>query len=104
TFFLSNCNEFADLIRSGDLDFYLLKPIDEQFLVTCRNLDWSTVPNIFMGIGVMIQALRMEHWTFDLGHLLLFLLLFACGLAIAYSFLVCLTSVAVWFTRNQSLF
>src|SRR5437667_11548359 len=28
TFFLSNCNEFADLIRSGDLDFYLLKPID----------------------------------------------------------------------------
>src|SRR6516165_8035979 len=34
TLFLSNCNEFADLIRTGDLDFYLLKPIDEQFLVT----------------------------------------------------------------------
>src|SRR5438105_15915902 len=36
TLFLSNCNEFADLIRSGDLDFILLQPIDEQFLVTCR--------------------------------------------------------------------
>src|SRR5690348_16828404 len=24
TFFLSNCNEFADLVRSGDLDFLLL--------------------------------------------------------------------------------
>src|SRR6516165_12770040 len=34
--FLENCTTFADLIRSGDLDFYLLRPIDEQFLVTCR--------------------------------------------------------------------
>src|SRR6267142_6096015 len=32
TLFLENCNEFSDLIRSGDLDFFLLKPIDEQFL------------------------------------------------------------------------
>ena len=40
TFFLSNCNEFADLVRTGDLDFYLLQPIDEQFLVTCRSIDW----------------------------------------------------------------
>ena len=40
TFFLENCNEFADLVRTGDLDFYLLKPIDEQFLVTCRSIDW----------------------------------------------------------------
>src|SRR5262245_8330667 len=37
TLFLDNCNNFAELIRSGDLDFYLVQPIDEQFLVTCRN-------------------------------------------------------------------
>src|SRR5262245_42462503 len=28
TFFLSNCTEFSTLVRSGDLDLYLLKPID----------------------------------------------------------------------------
>src|SRR5438045_6941766 len=27
-FFLVNCSVFADLVRRGDLDFYLLKPID----------------------------------------------------------------------------
>src|SRR5437016_3139114 len=31
TFFLGNCGDFSDLIRSGDLDFVLLQPIDEQF-------------------------------------------------------------------------
>src|SRR5262245_15469206 len=39
TFFLENCTGFADLVRSGDLDQYLLKPIDEQFLITCRHVD-----------------------------------------------------------------
>ena len=44
TFFLDNCNEFAELVRTGDLDFLLLKPIDEQFLITCRKIDWGTAP------------------------------------------------------------
>ena len=48
-----NCNEFAELVRTGDLDFFLLRPIDEQFLITCRNIDWSTAPNVLLGVGVM---------------------------------------------------
>ncbi len=52
--FLDNCNEFAELVRTGDLDFLLLKPIDEQFLITCRKIDWGTAPNVLMGLAVMI--------------------------------------------------
>jgi ABC-2 type transport system permease protein len=104
TFFLSNCSEFANLVRSGDLDFFLLKPIDEQFLVTCRDLDWSTVPNILMGMAVCGVALGQLGWTFDAGRAALFVLLFLSGVAIAYSFLVVLTASAVWLVRNQSLF
>ena len=72
TFFLSNCGEFSDLVRSGDLDFALLKPIDEQFLVTCRNIDWTTVPNIVLGGGVMIWSLIALEWPFDAVRLALF--------------------------------
>lgn len=104
TFFLENCNEFAELIRTGNLDIYLLKPIDEQFLVTCRKIDWSTVPNILTGLGVMAYGLsRLDGWSFDLGWALLFAGLFACGVAMAYSFLVILMATAVWLVRNQSL-
>ena len=39
TLFLENCNEFSELVRTGDSDFLLLKLIDEQFLVTCRRSD-----------------------------------------------------------------
>ncbi|MCS6852519.1 MAG: ABC-2 family transporter protein [Gemmataceae bacterium] len=104
TLFLENCNEFADLVRSGDLDFYLLKPIDEQFLLSCRNIDWSTAPNLLMGAGVMVLALAELDAPVSWANVVAFVLLFACGMALAYSFLLMLTSASVWLMRNQSLY
>jgi ABC-2 type transport system permease protein len=104
TLFLSSCGEFAELVRSGDLDFYLLKPIDEQFLLTCRVLDWATVPNELMGAGLMTYSLIQMGWDFDPVRVGLFLVLFGCGVALAYSFLLMLTSTSVWLVRNQSLY
>ena len=102
TFFLSNCTEFSDLVRSGDLDFYLLRPIDEQFLITCRSIDWSTAPKLILGPAVMGVALwRVGH--VEVAQVAAFVVLFGCSVAIAYSFLVLLTMSAVWLVRNQSL-
>src|SRR5262249_53739034 len=89
--------------RSGDLDLYLLKPIDEQFLITCRRLDWSTAPKLVLGPLVMAGGLRGLGWQFDALQVVLFLALFVCGVALAYSFLLMLTSSSVWLMRNQSL-
>lgn len=103
TLFLENCNDFGELVRTGDLDFLLLRPIDEQFLITCRRVDWGTALNVVMGAGVMVVALVRMHWAFDAVRVLEFLVTFGCGTAIAYSFMVFLTSTAVWMVRNQSL-
>ena len=102
--FLENCNQFADLVRTGDLDFYLLKPIDEQFLVTFRVFDWSCVPNVVMGCGVMLYGLHELGWAVAPWRVPVFLLMMASGSGLAYSFLLLLTSASVWFMRNQSLF
>lgn len=103
TLFLENCTEFGDLVRSGNLDQYLLKPIDEQFLVTLRKFDWSTAPKIGLGAVVMGYASSGMGWNFSAWQVLAFLILFVCGTALAYSFLLLLTSTAVWMVRNQSL-
>jgi ABC-2 type transport system permease protein len=103
TLFLENCNEFAELVRTGDLDFLLLKPIDEQFLVSCRRIDWGSAPNLLMGAILMATALVQKGWVFDPVRVGAFFLTFACGAAIAYSFMLMLTSVSVWMVRNQTL-
>jgi len=103
TFFLENCSEFAELVRTGNLDFFLLKPIDEQFLITCRKIDWATAPKVLLGGGVMAFALVAMGWSFSPWRLAAFGVLFVCGTALAYSFLLLLTSSSVWLMRNQSL-
>lgn len=104
TLFLENCNAFAELVRTGDLDFYLLKPIDEQFLVTCRNIEWSTIPSLILGFVVMGLALREQGASVHPVTVVIFFVLLACSVAMAYSCLVFLTATSVWTTRNQSLY
>jgi ABC-2 type transport system permease protein len=103
TLFLENCNEFAELVRTGDLDFLLLRPIDEQFLVSLRRIDWGSAPNVLMGFGVMGLSLSRMGWPFDPVRVAVFLVTFACGAAIAYCCMLLLTSLSVWMVRNQSL-
>jgi viologen exporter family transport system permease protein len=103
TLFLENCNEFAELVRTGDLDFLLLRPIDEQFLISCRRIDWSTAPNFLMGSAIMGISLFNMGWQFSMSRVAVFLLTFGCGTAIAYSFMLLLTALSVWMVRNQSL-
>ena len=103
TVFLENCNEFAELVRTGDLDFLLLKPVDEQFLISCRRIDWAVAMNIPMGFVVMGIALVRMDWAFDPARVAAFVLTFGCGAAIAYSFMMALTATSVWLVRNQSL-
>ncbi len=101
--FLENFNEFAELVRTGDLDFLLLRPVDAQFLISCRRVDWATAPNILMGAIVMGISLYRMHWQFDPVRASAFVLTFTCGLLIAYSLMLVLTAFSVWLVRNQSL-
>src|SRR5262249_12253043 len=83
-------------VRSGDLDFLLLKPIDEQFLVTCRSIDWSTLPNVLVGGAVMVVSLWRMGWAFDALRLGLFFIMFLVRLALADGFLGLLAAACVW--------
>src|SRR5689334_1516146 len=54
TLFMPNCEEFSELIRTGRLDFALLKPIDTQFLISLQKIDWSSLVNFFFGLALFI--------------------------------------------------
>jgi ABC-2 type transport system permease protein len=103
TLFLENCVEFGELVRTGNLDFFLLKPIDEQFLLSFRHIDWSTAPKILIGAALMGFGLWELGEPVTLARLGGFLVALASGIAMAYSFLLMLASTAIWMVRNQSL-
>jgi ABC-2 type transport system permease protein len=109
-FFMPNANEFSELIRTGNLDFALLKPIDTQFLISFRRIEWSALSNFVVGLliaGVSLYSMarrEVEPIIPSPVAVLLYLFYVACGVAIMYSVMICLAATSVWLGRNQSLY
>ena len=110
TFFMPNSEEFSELIRTGGLDFAMLKPIDTQFLISFRKVSWSSLSNLLLGIALvglsLVQLTTREDnpWHFEPWLLVLYPLYVACGVAILYSLMICLAATSVWLGRNQTLY
>ena len=109
-FFMPNAQEFSELIRTGHLDFALVKPIDTQFLISFQKVDWSALSNFWMGIALL---------GFSLSHLmtvpesplelhpvvfLLYPIYILCGCLIMYSVMITLAATSIWLGRNQTLY
>src|SRR5262252_8767369 len=55
-FFLINCTNLSELVRTGKLDFLLLLPVQTRFVVSFRQVDLGAFVNALSAIGVMIYA------------------------------------------------
>ena len=109
-FFMPNAQEFSELIRTGGLDFALLKPIDTQFLVSLHKIEWSALANF--GAGVVLLSVSLWQLTtraenpLQLNPIFYFLypIYIACGVVILYSLMISLAATSIWLGRNQSLY
>jgi ABC-2 type transport system permease protein len=109
-FFMPNCEDISELIRTGGLDFALLKPIDTQFLISLEKVDWSSLANFAAGVVLLVVSLvrmttRVEN-PLDLRPEMLVLYVFyvLCGVAILYSLMIALSATSIWLGQNRSLY
>lgn len=110
TFFMPNMHDFSELIRTGNLDFALLKPIDTQFLISFSRVDWASLANAVL--GVVVIAIGLGHLVTRSANPIpisaltvgLYLFYVVCGVLILYSLMVTLASTSIWLGRNQTLY
>lgn len=103
-FFMPNAEEFSELIRTGGLDFALLKPIDTQFLISLQRIEWASLANFIFGLMLLAYALAQIDYTPGPAAALLYVVYVLCGVAILYSLTVALAATSIWLGRNQSLY
>src|SRR5256712_11663060 len=60
-FFLINCTNLSELIRTGKLDFLLLLPVNTRFVVSLRQVDLGAFINAGFAIAVMTYAGHQMH-------------------------------------------
>jgi len=104
TFFMPNCANFSELIRLGNLDFVLLKPIDTQFLVSFEKMNLAMLNQVLMAGALLTYSLYTLGQPITFATAVLYLLLIAVGVAFFYSLMITLASTSIWFGRNQGLY
>ncbi len=102
-FFLINCANLSELVRTGKLDFLLLLPANSRFLVSLRQVDLGSFVNAGTAVAVMVYAADQLDLSLTVGRLLVFLALCLCGILVHYSLMFLLASISFWTVKAQGI-
>ena len=103
SFFLVNCANLSELVRSGKLDFILMLPVNTRFFVSLRQVDLGGFVNAASAAAVMVYAASHLDIAPSLGTILVFAALCVVGILIHYSLMFALASVCFWTVRAQGV-
>lgn len=98
-----NIARIVEHIQKGTMDFILLKPVDSQFLASLREYNLRTLPDFFVGGGLIVYGLIALRHVPHIGELVAFLVLLVCGSLMVYSVWMLLITTAFWFVRVENI-
>ena len=102
-FFLVNCTNLSELVRTGKMDFLLLLPVNTRFIVSTRQVDLPSFANAAFALCVMTFAAHKLGLHPTAVQLLGFGALCVVGLLVHYSLMFMLASVSFWTVRAQGI-
>ncbi len=96
-----NLSRIVEHVRSGTLDFVLLKPIDSQFWLSTRRFSPWGLPDVLFGIGLLGYA--AQNLELSLVPCLLALVPVAASLIILYSIWFTVASTTIWYVKIHNV-
>jgi ABC-2 type transport system permease protein len=102
-FFLVNCTNLSELVRTGKMDFLMLLPVNTRFIVSLRQVDIPSFANAAFAACVMAFAahkLGMHPTALQFAG---FAALCVAGLLVHYSLMFMLASISFWTVRAQGI-
>ena len=92
--FRASVEQIDQLISRGDFDYYLVKPISSQFLVSVSRIDVEDSARGLVGFGLIgLGLVKAQHMPSLLG-ILGFVIAFFCAEAILYSLQLIIKTVS----------
>ena len=104
TLFMPNCANLSEQIRTGRLDFALLKPIDSQFLISLERINLAMVSQILLALSLLGISLWNIDRPVSAVQVVMYLAFVAAGVAFFYSMMLATACSSIWLGRNQSLY
>lgn len=95
-FFSSSLERFARTISLGQLDSYLLAPVDTQLFLSTKNFRPVSFLRIVIGVLFTTYIIQSIHIVFTFLNLLVFMLFIALGVLLLYSVWFLVITLTIW--------
>lgn len=92
--FKAGISDFDRVINAGDFDWYIIKPVDAQFLASVRRIDIDDTGRLVLGFIIIVMNFPHGDLLSSVIKILLYLFLFFCGQAVLYSILLALKTIS----------
>jgi ABC-2 type transport system permease protein len=104
TFFMPNCANLSEQIRTGRLDFALLKPIDSQFLISTERVNLAMLSQILLALALLGLSLWKIGAPISFMQVLVYVAFVIAGVAFFYAMMLTTACSSIFLGRNQSLY
>jgi ABC-2 type transport system permease protein len=101
--FARNFNHIPVIIEYGDLDTILVKPIDSQFLLSLKTINFAGLFRTILGLIILIYMLNVTHITLTIVNIASFLALGVFGMLLIYSFWFITATFLIWNPQLSNL-
>lgn len=96
-FVFPSFTEFHNLIRKGELDFVLTKPVNTRFWLSTRYFEFDQILRVIVLLYVVGRFALIVNPAISLVDVANFTLFLISGLVIFYNFCFFLTTMNIWF-------
>ncbi|MNI50144.1 hypothetical protein D3C73_1047890 [compost metagenome] len=94
---INNMVELQRDIVSGQIDLFLTKPIDPQFYLSFRVMNYSQLFNVLPGLLMVFYGFSRSSASFDFFHLCGYLTFLIAGMILYYCIWLIWTVMSFWF-------
>lgn len=104
TLFYRNLSDLPNQIRTGMMDFILLRPVNSQFYMSLRYVALDNIGQLAGAVLLLWYGISITQQTIPITDLFAYVFLFICGIIIFYSISLITMTLSFWLIRLDNLF
>lgn len=103
SFFYHNMQNYTQMIFNGNLNNYLVRPIDTQYLLMTSYNNYTNLPRFVIGIGTIVWSVNQQQLSLSIWEVVFFLFLFFISLIFIYFLWFCVATLTFYFDKLDNI-
>ena len=98
--FARGYDEFPQLIQSGDLDRFLIRPVNIHYQIFGSKIEFTKIPRFLLGITISIIALVNINIDWNILKILVLIATYICGISVIFGLFVFSAGISIFTVEN----